>query len=72
MVISTALGAAALIAAVAGLIAGDVLPALFATATIALWLVATIRHLFMVSPNAVNGRDMHEVIHPEKSVPRCR
>jgi hypothetical protein len=69
--VSTTLGAAALIAAVAGLITGSGYAlAMLATATIALWLVATVRHLLTVPPRTVNGRDVHEVIHPEKAALR--
>lgn len=67
--IVTPLGVAALIAAVTGLITGSTYAlAVLVTATIMLWLVATIRHLFTGRHlGAVNGRDEHEVIHPEKT-----
>src|ERR1051325_6680986 len=52
---------------VAGLITGSGYAlAMLVTATVALWLVATVRHLLTVPPRAVYGRDTHEVIHPEK------
>src|SRR5512142_3408563 len=62
------LGAVALVAGVIALItASTVALAILVVATLALWLVATVRHA--ITPPAVpgGGRDTHEVIHPEKT-----
>ena len=62
------LGATALVAGVLALItASTVALAFLVAATLALWLVATVRHA--LTPPGVPGgsRDLHEVIHPEKS-----
>jgi hypothetical protein len=40
------------------------------SATIALWLTATIRHAFTAPAEPVDMRDVHEVIHPEKAARR--
>ncbi len=62
------LGVAALIAAVIGLITGSTfMLAVLVTATLALWLIATVRHAFTAPGGPVSGRDVHEVIQPEKT-----
>jgi hypothetical protein len=65
---ASVLGVIALVAGVVALItASTVALAILVVATLALWLAATARHAF--TPPAVpgGGRDMHEVIHPEKT-----
>jgi Flp pilus assembly protein TadB len=67
---ASVLGATALVAGVIALItASTVALAILVVATLALWLVATVRHALI--PRAVPGgdRDTHEVIHPEKTGP---
>jgi hypothetical protein len=67
LVITTMLGIVALTAAVTGLITGSTLAlAVLVTATIALWLTATIRHAFTAPAEPVNMRDVHEVIDPKR------
>ena len=67
-VIANTLGAIAGIAAVVGLITASTFAlAVLVTATVALWLVATVRHAFTGPAEPVRGRDTHEVIHPEKT-----
>jgi tetrahydromethanopterin S-methyltransferase subunit C len=67
LVITTMLGIVALTAAVTGLITGSTLAlAVLVTATIALWLTATIRHAFTAPAGPVNMRDVHEVIDPKR------
>jgi hypothetical protein len=62
------LGMIALAAAIAGLITGGTAAlAVLVAATIALWLVATVRHAFTTPPGPAHGRDVHEVIHPENT-----
>jgi hypothetical protein len=69
--IATVLGLAALTAAILGLITGGTVAlAVLVAATIALWLVATIRHAFTTLPRPVPGRDVHEVIGPDKTAQR--
>ena len=66
--VASVLGATALVAGVIALItASTVALAILVVATLALWLVATVRHA--LTPRAVphGGRDTHEVIHPEKT-----
>jgi hypothetical protein len=65
---ASVLGATALVAGVIALItASTVALAILVVATLALWLMATVRHAF--TPRAVSGgsRDTHEVIDPEKA-----
>jgi hypothetical protein len=71
-VIASALGAAALIAAVTALITGSAYAlTVLATATIAVWLTATIRHLFTAPRREpATGRDVHEVIPPARTAAR--
>ncbi len=65
---ATDLGMVALAAAIAGLITGGTIAlAILVMATIALWIVATIRHAFTTPPGPVHMRDLHEVIHLEKT-----
>jgi hypothetical protein len=62
------LGMVALAAAIVGLITGGAAAlAVLVAATIALWLVATARHVSTAPPGPAHGRDTHEVIHPEKT-----
>lgn len=69
--IATALGIVALTAAIVGLIGGGTVAlAVLVSATIALWVVATVRHAFAAPAGPVRGRDAHEVIHPEKAAGR--
>ena len=66
--IATTLGVVALICAVMGLITGSTFAlAVLVAATIALWLVATIRHAFTAPGEPVSGRDVHEVLHPDEA-----
>jgi hypothetical protein len=69
MVIASAFGAAALIAAVTALITGSAYAlTVLATATVAAWLTATARHLFTAPRREpASTRDTHEVIHPERA-----
>jgi hypothetical protein len=65
---ASALGATALVAGVIALItASTVALAILVAATLALWLVATVRHAVIGPAARVGGRDIHEVIHPEKT-----
>lgn len=65
---ATVLGATALVAGVIALItASTVALAILVAATLALWLVATVRHAFTRPAGPGGGRDAHEVIHPEKA-----
>ena len=69
--IASTLGVVALADAVIGLItSGTVALAVLVTATIALWLNATIRHAFTARRQPVGRPDVHEVIHPEKAAGR--
>ena len=65
---ASVLGATALVAGVIALItASTVALAILVVATLALWLVATMRHTFTPPGVPGRGRDQHEVIHPEKT-----
>jgi hypothetical protein len=65
---ASVLGATALVAGVIALItASTVALAILVVATLALWLVATMRHAFTPPGVPGGGRDQHEVIHPEKA-----
>ena len=69
--IAAMLGLVALTAAIVGLITGGTVAlAVLVAATIALWFIATVRHGFTVPAGPVRGRDVHEVIHPEKTAGR--
>ena len=66
--VASVLGATALVAGVIALItASTVALAILVVITLALWLVATVRHA--LTPRAVprRDRDTHEVIHLEKT-----
>lgn len=67
--IVTPLGVAALLAGVTGLITGSAYAlAMLVTATIMLWLIATIGHLLTaLRQGPVAGRDEHEVIDPQQT-----
>jgi hypothetical protein len=63
--IATALGLAALVAGVIGLITASAAAlAALVGATFALWLISTARHAFTRGPGAAIHRDRHEVIQP--------
>jgi hypothetical protein len=65
---ASVLGATALVAGVIALItASTVALAILVVATLALWLVATVRHALTPSAVPGGGGDMREVIHPEKT-----
>ena len=65
--IAGVLGTIALIAGVVALItASTVALAILVVATLTLWLVATVRHIFTPAAAPGGGRDTHEVIHSEK------
>ncbi len=65
---ATDLGMVALAAAIVGLITGGAAAlAVLVAATIALWLVATVRHVSTTAPGPAHGRDVHEVINPQKT-----
>lgn len=67
-VVATATGVLALAAAVAALVTGSTVAlAVLVAAALALWLMATARHVFTVPHVPAGGRETHEVIHPEKS-----
>ena len=66
--LASVLGAAALVAGVTALITGSTVAlAILVTATLALWLVATVRHALTPPAAPDGGRDTHEVIDPEKT-----
>ena len=66
--LASVLGATALVAGVIALItASTVALAILVLATLTLWLVATVRHTFSPAAGPSGDRDMHEVIHPEKT-----
>ena len=66
--LASALGATALVAGVIALItASTVALAILVAATLALWLVATVRHAFTAPTVPGGSRDTHEVINPEKT-----
>ena len=59
-------GIIALAAAVVGMITGSIVAlAILVAATIALWLIATMRHALPVPAQPMRGRDTHEVLDPE-------
>ena len=63
--LATVLGIVALGAGVYALIAANTVAlAVLFGATVALWLVATVRHAFAMPPPPIRGRDVHEVIDP--------
>jgi hypothetical protein len=65
---ASVLGATALVAGVIALItASTAALAILVVATLTLWLVATVRHVFSPAAGSGGGRGMHEVIHPEKT-----
>jgi hypothetical protein len=66
--LASLLGATALVAGVTALITGSTVAlAILVAATLALWLVATVRHALTPPAAPGGGRDAHEVIHPEKT-----
>lgn len=65
--IATMLGIVALAAAVLTLVTGStVVLAIQVAAALGLWLIATARHAFTAAPGPAGGRDVHEVIPPDK------
>ena len=65
---ASVLGATALVAGVIALItASTVALAVLVVATLALWLVATVRHAFTRPAVPGGSRHAHEVVHPEKA-----
>jgi hypothetical protein len=59
-------GIIALAAAVIGMITGSTIAlAILVAATIALWLIATMRHALPAPARPMAGRDTHEVLDPE-------
>lgn len=70
-VIATMLGLTALTAAIVGLITGGTVAlAVLVAATLALWLVATIRHAFTTPAEPAHEGEAHEVRHPEEMAAR--
>jgi hypothetical protein len=70
-VIATILGLTALTAAIAGLITGGTVAlAVLVAATLALWLVATIRHAVTAPAEPAHGRAAHEAGHPQEMASR--
>jgi hypothetical protein len=66
--LASLLGAAALAAAVTALItASTIALGILVVATLALWMVATLRHSFPPAAGGGRDRDTHEVIHPEEA-----
>jgi Na+/H+-translocating membrane pyrophosphatase len=61
-------GSTALVAAVAAMITGSTVAlAILVAATIALWLIATMRHALPAPAPPVRDRDTHEVLDPEQA-----
>jgi hypothetical protein len=70
-VIATILGLTALTAAIVGLITGDTVAlAVLVAATLALWLVATIRHAVTVPAKLAHERAAHKAGHPREMASR--
>ena len=70
-VIATILGLTALTAAIAGLITGGTgALAVLVAATLALWLVATIRHAATAPAKPAHQRGAHEAGHPKEMASR--
>jgi len=70
LAVATALGVVALVAELIGLITGSMVAlAVLVAGTIALWLIATVRHAFTIGTEPGSGRDVHEVIHPQEAMP---
>lgn len=67
-VTASMLGIVALVAGALALITGSTaVLAILVAAVLALWLIATARHTFTTAPGPSGGRDVHEVIPPDKS-----
>ena len=61
-------GVTALVAGVAAVITGSTVAlAILVAATIALWLIATMRHALPAPAQPVRDRDTHEVLDPEQA-----
>jgi hypothetical protein len=61
-------GIIALVAAVAAMVTGSAVAlAILVAATIALWLIATMRHALPAPAQPMRGRDTHEVLDPEQA-----
>ena len=70
LAVATALGVLALAAGLIGLITGSTVAlTVLVAGTIALWLIATVRHAVTLRAEPGNGRDVHEVIHPQEAMP---
>ncbi|HEX6931809.1 MAG TPA: hypothetical protein VF162_06685 [Streptosporangiaceae bacterium] len=70
-VVATILGLTALTAAVVGLVTGGTVAlAVLVAATLALWLVATIRHAFFAPAGPAPRREAHEAMHPAEMATR--
>lgn len=64
--LATVAGIIALIAAVVAMITGATAAlAILVAATLALWVIATMRHALPAPPQPGPDRDTHEVVHPE-------
>lgn len=72
LTVTSLLGVAALAAGIVALVtASTAALAVLVGATLALWLVATLRHLLTMPREPVRTRDTHEVIHqPRHTAPR--
>ena len=61
-------GIIALVAAVAAMVTGSTVAlAILVAATIALWLIATMRHALPAPAQPMRDRDTHEVLDPERA-----
>ena len=70
LAVATALGVVALVAELIGLITGSTVAlAVLVAGTIALWLIATVRHASTIRTEPGSGRDVHEASTPRR---RCR
>ncbi|GII06012.1 hypothetical protein [Planobispora takensis] len=70
-VVASLLGVTALVAGIIGLVAAsEVALAVLFYATIALWLISTLRHALGIPGAPPSGRDVHEVIEPEQPARR--
>lgn len=70
-VVATILGLTALTAAIVGLITGGTVAlAVLVATTLALWLVATMRHAFPAPAEPVHEREAHRVRYPQEMASR--
>ncbi|HEX9335054.1 MAG TPA: hypothetical protein VF892_04180 [Pseudonocardiaceae bacterium] len=71
VVIASILGVGALVSGVIALVtASELALAVVFAATAALWLMATLRHVFTPRTPPIGGRDVHEVIDPYQVAPK--